>query len=302
MAEPKTTSASPTPRWVTTTRPFEGRGNPASRASPMVAGRVGIALEQAGRPVGQELVTVIDQEEGGIARHVGGAVRGVVHWHDEGIGCQPVAGHDLADRAERRRGDHDVRTVHRRPRIRGRPRLPDPGCHRGLGAEVAGTFWVPIEDRELDARQRVPEDGEMAAALDAGADEPGAWRTAVDSRREAVDRDARHRGRPEGGDRPAVEDGGRHARGRVIEHDDRMDRRHSGVAVARVAGHPFHAEQVVTSIRIGTAQEGRHGVDERSLRTRMDARSWAAAPHRSRARSGFARRAPAARRGRASPP
>ena len=37
IADAKTTSASPTPRWVATTRPESGRGVPSSSASPSVA-------------------------------------------------------------------------------------------------------------------------------------------------------------------------------------------------------------------------------------------------------------------------
>jgi len=69
---------------------------------------VGVVVEQAGVAIGEELVTFVDQEERGVTRDLGGAVRGVVHWHDQRVRAQPVVGHDLADRAERRGGDHDV--------------------------------------------------------------------------------------------------------------------------------------------------------------------------------------------------
>ena len=57
----------------------------------------------------------------------------------------------------------------------------------------------------------------------------------------------------------------------VIDDDDRADRRQPALVVRREPGHPFHADQVARTVRVGAAQIGRHGVHERVVRPRVDA-------------------------------
>ena len=87
---------------------------------------VGVVIEEARIPVREELAAVVDQEERRVARDVRCEIRRVVDRHHERIRCQPVAGHDLTDRTERRRGHDDVRVADGRARVRRDGDVADP--------------------------------------------------------------------------------------------------------------------------------------------------------------------------------
>ena len=82
----------------------------------------------------------------------------------------------------------------------------DPLGPAGFARERLSALRVAIEHGELHARQHVPQDRDVAVALDSAADERRADRPAGDLRREAPDRDPGHRRGALGGDRTAVED------------------------------------------------------------------------------------------------
>jgi hypothetical protein len=154
----------------------------------------------------------------------------------------------------------------------GRDRHPaDPVGRPCVVGKCRGPLRMAVEDGQRDVGQEPPEHGQVAPALDAGADQGGPRRPTVDRRCESADRDPRHRGGPERGDRPAVEDRRRDTGLHVVQDHDGVDRREPDGPVGREAGHPFHPEPVVGAGRVGSAQMGRHGVDERPIRTRMDA-------------------------------
>ena len=107
--------------------------------------RVRIALEQARLAIGQELVAVIHEEQGRVARDLGGAIRGVVDRYDQRVRRQPITCHDLAHRSERRGGHDDVRARNGRPGTgsHGNRRHSIDGSR--LARERLGTLRVRIE-------------------------------------------------------------------------------------------------------------------------------------------------------------
>ena len=178
IASAKTTSASPTPRWLTRMRPWAGTGRPSRIASPMVAVGSGIAVELAGVAVRQELAALVGQEQDGVARDLGGDHRRVVDGDDQGVGRQPVVRHRLALARwrEGRGGDHDVRAGDGVAGGRGHLGGGDPGGRAGRVREGLGTFGLAVVDREPDARELMPDHRQVAVPLDAGPDERRARR------------------------------------------------------------------------------------------------------------------------------
>ena len=156
-------------------------------------------------------------------------------------------------------------------RGRGGRRGRDPGGRLRLGREGRGTVGVSVEHREMHAGEHAAEHREMAPALDARPDERRTWRPPAHDRREPADRHAGHGRGPQGGDRTAVEDRARQPGQRIVEDDDRVDRRQPEGVVPAEPGDPLHAEKVVRTRRVGAAQVGRHGVCERAGRARVDA-------------------------------
>ena len=98
-----------------------GRGDPVEQR--LADGRrgIGVVVELAGVAIGDELVALVDEEQRRIAGDLGGAVRRVVDGHDEGVGREPVVGHDLPHRPERGGGDDDVGVTGRGAGVRRRP-------------------------------------------------------------------------------------------------------------------------------------------------------------------------------------
>ena len=183
IADPKTTSARPTPRCVDHDPTGLGSRDPVEQRLAEGGGWIGVIVELAGVPVGQELVALVDEEQRRIARDFSGAVRRVVDRHDEGVGREPVVGHDLADRAERRGGDHDVRVVRCRACVCGHRDLGDAVRRsRRLGEATSGIRRL-IEDRERTSRKDVPDHFDVAVTLDARADDRDAGRTLARRRR-----------------------------------------------------------------------------------------------------------------------
>src|SRR6476661_172941 len=89
-------------------------------------GWVGVALEVARVAVGEELLALVDEEEGRPHRDLRGAIRRVVDGDDERVGRQPVLGHHLPDGPERRGRDDDVGIADRVVGRRGHGRAADP--------------------------------------------------------------------------------------------------------------------------------------------------------------------------------
>ena len=174
---PKTTSASPTPRCVVTTRPASGRGVPSSSASPIVGGRIGVIVELAGIAVGEELVAFVDQEERRIPGDLGRAVRRVVDGDDEGVRRQPLVGHDLTHRPERGNGDDDVGIARRASGVGGHATWSMPRSPSADLREAGRRIRRLVEDDERTTREDVPDDLDVAVALDARADDRDAGRT-----------------------------------------------------------------------------------------------------------------------------
>ena len=129
---------------------------------------------------------MVDQEERRAGGNLGGAVRGVVDRHDQGVRAEPVVGHDLPDRAERGGRHDDVGAADRRARADRHGHGRDPGGLTGLDGQRLGALEVTIEQHEVHAGEEVPEHRQVAPALDPGPDERGA-RPAVQHRREPAD-------------------------------------------------------------------------------------------------------------------
>ena len=201
---------------LTTTRPRGGRGVSGEDGLAERGRGLRIAIEQPGRPIGQELLAMVDEEERRVTRHVGGAIRRVVHRHDQRIRCQPVVGHHLAHRAEGGRRDDDVGIGDGRARVGGDRDGSDPIRPPGLGRERLGSLRMAVEHREVHAGRTWPMTGRW---LRPWTPAPiSAARGARSGRRsEPSDRDAGDGGGPQRGDRSAVEDRGRQPGLRVVE-------------------------------------------------------------------------------------
>ena len=203
IASPKTTSARPTPRWVTTTRPARGPRRPGEDRLAERRRRVRVAVELAGVAVGEELAAVVDEEQGGVAGDLGGAVssrsrpattsasgasQSLVMRLAAGRGRNDAAVTTTSASAVASRAVGATRDRRRCPASRaaavGQRRGARPDRGRGSRASTPG--------------QHVPEDREVAVALDAGADERGPRRAAGDARREPA-RSPRPRPRPSAG-------------------------------------------------------------------------------------------------------
>ena len=209
------------------------RGRAAGRCSPGQdrlaerRRRVRVAIEQARVAIGEELVAIVDEEQRRLARprRPSSTSRSRPARRAHPGRASPASSPGGAGRTTRR--------SRRRPRRRRRPRAsaaavaaPIPSVARA--ASPPAPPRGPGGDRttrQLDARQHVPEHREVAVALDPAADERRASRPAGDLRREAPDRDARHRRGPLGGDRTAVEDRHGQAGRGVVEDHDGVDRR-----------------------------------------------------------------------------
>ena len=138
--------------------------------------RVRVVVEQAGVAVGQELAAVVDEEERGVARDVRRAVRRVVHRDDERVRGEPVAGHRPGGPA---RTTPRSRRRRRRVRPRARPAatvtVADPvGRARRRRRAPAARSGCRSKSVQRHARQDVGRGPQVAAALDARADERGA--------------------------------------------------------------------------------------------------------------------------------
>ena len=272
IASPKITSARPTPRCVTTTRPLvRARGVGEDRLA-QGGPRVRIAVELARVAVGQELVALVDEEEGGVARDLGGHDGGVVDRDDEGVGRQPVAGHRLTIRRCRERGRGHDHIGLRRRRARGWRHVDGRDADRVSGdlRQRLRPVGIAVVDGQLEARQEGTEDGQVAVALDPGTDQGHPRRPAVHPGRESANGDPGDGRGPHGRDRPAVEDGRRHARGGIAEDHQGADGRQAQRTVGTEPGDPLDPEQVLRSTRVGSAQVGGHRVCERAFRAWVD--------------------------------
>ena len=117
---------------------------------------------------------MVDEEQGRVARDLGRAVRRVVDRHDERVGAEPVVGHHLA-----RTGPNDATvTTTSAPAMASRAvawtcASAMPGVARASSASASARSRVAIEDARRAPGSTLPEDREVASALDAGADERG---------------------------------------------------------------------------------------------------------------------------------
>ena len=270
IAAPNTTSASPTPRWVTTTRPDAGRARPVEDRLAERRRRVRVVVEQPGVAVGQELAALVDQEQRrrparprrrstsrsrpGTTSASGASQSLVMTWRT-GPNEAAVTTTSASRTAARASGATDDRAdpVGRLARRRPAPR-PAPDVGRRAPARRPGSTW--------------PEHGEMAAALDPGPDERGARRrarlTAGANRRMATPDTAAVR---IGGDRPAVEDRRRQPGRGVVEDHDRVDRRHAAARCSwRSPATHFMPTRSSPPSGSAPAQVGRHRVRERARR------------------------------------
>ena len=191
MARPKTTSASPTPRWLTRTRP-DGRAISAISASPSIASGIRIARELAGLAVRQELVAVIDEEQVGVAGDLGGDMGRVVDGHDQRVRHEPVIGHHLAPvRAERGGGDRDIGAGDGRAGVRGGAAAATPSVALATPASDAARSGCRSKMRREAPGNRWPTTGRWLRPLHSGADERDLGRAPAQRWRERPDRHAR---------------------------------------------------------------------------------------------------------------
>ena len=271
MALPKMTSARPTPRCDTSTRPSAGRVASGDDGLAERGSGVGVVGKGTARAIRLELAPLVDQEQGGFAGDRRRDHRRVIDGHHQRVWRQPVRRRDLAHGPERDRGDDDIRAGHGGLGAGRRLDLGDAGRPAGDLGEVRGAFRMPIMDRQRQSGEEVAEDRQVAAALHARTDKGGAHRSTDDAWREVPDGDAGDRGRALGGDRGAIEDADRKAGPRIVEQDQGGDRGQADGAVAGEADDPLHAQQVVRAGRIRSRQECRHGMGEGIRRARLDA-------------------------------
>ena len=149
----------------------------------------------------------------------------IVDRHDEVIGREPVLGHDLTRRVQGCRGDDDVGVGDCFLSAAGHVHRPDAGCFLGIVCEALGTIRMSIEQSQVNARQGMAEHRQVAVTLLSGSDQGRSRRTSLEGRCESADGDARDRGRALSGDRTRIQDRSRHAGGRVVEHDQPVQRR-----------------------------------------------------------------------------
>ena len=147
-----------------------------------------------------------------------------------------------------------------------------PGGRPGDPGERLGSLRVAIVEAELGSGQDVPDHRDVAAALDAGAEDRDPAERPVVARvgSEPPEDDPADRRGPGGGDRGAVEDRQRQAGRRMAQDDRRADRRQAERAVLRVADDPLEAQEVVAALRIVTPEVRRHRVTERRRRPGVD--------------------------------
>ena len=298
-ASPKMTSARPTPEvgddHATGRAPGAGEDRLAEGR-----GRIGIAVELAGVPVGQELPTVVDEEQARRGRDLGRQHRRVVDRHDERVRRESTPSGSGARRApERGHGDDDVgirRGRGRRPR---RPvTAPMPGVARAslrerLGTRRRGGRGWPGGRRA--GRGRGPPDGlRPATPAPMSAARTGGRATAGPNRAIATPDTAAVRWAVIG---PPSRIADRHAGRRVVEDDDRVDGRQPSRRVGRAEpGDPLDPEVVARASR-SRGRAGRPAWRARTNRRDADGRrSWAAARRRRPGRSSSARPGPVARR------
>src|SRR6478672_13840102 len=114
-------------------------------------GRVRVAVEVARVAVREELLALVDEEEGRPRRDLRGAVRRVVDGDDERVGRQPVVGHHLPDGPERRGGDDDIGVADGVPGRRGHGRADDAVGRPGRLRERRRPLGVAIEHGQIRA-------------------------------------------------------------------------------------------------------------------------------------------------------
>ncbi len=140
-------------------------------ASPIIGRR--IAREDGARPVGQELAAVIGQEEAGVLGECRRYAHVVVHRDHRGIGPNAVAGRDW------RSGPNETMVttqlgilhgVHWSVVVRTSPKRPGP--HSGeLTCHLLEPGWIAVTYGQAGTGQEVRDDRQVAARLDASADD-----------------------------------------------------------------------------------------------------------------------------------